>query len=249
MKSLVQNHQRKRGRIIGEFFLIVIGVLVALAVETALHERQNDQLRDEYYSRVRDDLMSDKFAAESRIEFFTAVQQFNQDTLDWLESDATVSQDVLLAAFYAAELWPFVANRSTYQDLLSTGNIGLMDDIDFRTSLAAYYNRADASENGINPSEDYRQTVRGIIPSGVQELIRANCPTTDDMDQRPTGFPRCELPNINYDQLNALLVPLKSDQLFRQTLTYRTSEIAVMMYLLSQQIRYADAVLRYIPAQ
>jgi hypothetical protein len=248
MKSFLANHLSRRGRIIGEFFLIVIGVLVAFTVETALDERQNEQLRDEYYSRVRADLISDKSAIESRIEFFELVEQFNQDILDWLESDAAVSQDVLLAAFYAAEVWPFVPNISTYQDLQSTGNIRLMDNIDFRTSLAAYYNKAGASASGFNPSEDYRQIVRGVIPSRIQAQIRVNCPTTDDRDQRPTGFPPCALANVNYEQLTALFLPLKNDDLFRQTLTYRTSELGVMIYLLSQQLQFADEVLQYIPS-
>jgi len=248
MKSFLANHLSRRGRIVGEFFLIVIGVLVAFTVETALDERQNEQLRDEYYSRVRADLISDKSAIESRIEFFELVEQFNQDILDWLESDAAVSQDVLLAAFYAAEVWPFVPNISTYQDLQSTGNIRLMDNIDFRTSLAAYYNKAGASASGFNPSEDYRQIVRGVIPSRIQAQIRVNCPTTDDRDQRPTGFPPCALANVNYEQLTALFLPLKNDDLIRQTLTYRTSELGVMIYLLSQQLQFADEVLQYIPS-
>jgi hypothetical protein len=155
---------------------------------------------------------------------------------------------VLLAAFYAAEVWPFVPNISTYQDLQSTGNIRLMDNIDFRTSLAAYYNKAGASASGFNPSEDYRQIVRGVIPSRIQAQIRVNCPTTDDRDQRPTGFPPCALANVNYEQLTALFLPLKNDDLFRQTLTYRTSELGVMIYLLSQQLQFADEVLQYIPS-
>jgi hypothetical protein len=248
MKAFFTNHLNRRGRIIGEFSLIVIGVLVALTVETALDERQNEQLRDEYYSRVHADLIADKTAIESRIIFFRVVEQFNQDTLDWLESDVAVSQDVLLAAFYAAEVWPFVPNLSTYQDLQSTGNIRLMDNIDFRTSLAAYYNKAGTSAGGFNPSEDYRQIVRGVIPSRIQAQIRVNCPTTDDRDQKPTGFPPCALADVDYGQLTALFLPLKSDSQFRQTLTYRTSELGVMIYLLSQQLLFADEVLQHIPS-
>jgi len=34
---------------IGEFVLIVVGVLVALMVEATLDERQDNELRDEYF--------------------------------------------------------------------------------------------------------------------------------------------------------------------------------------------------------
>jgi hypothetical protein len=238
-----------RGRMVGEFLLIVIGVLVALMVEAALDERQDDALRDEYYSRVRADIEADKLAVGHRIEFFIAVQKFSLDTLEWLESDRPLDQDVLLASFYAAEVWPFVPNLSTYQDLQSTGNIRLMDGIDFRTSLAAYYNKADASRPGWNPSDEYRSIIRGVIPTRVQSQIRQHCPTTDKFDLAPTGFPPCSPADIDYNEMNALYERLRDDRSFREILTYRNSELGVMIYLLRQQAVYADEVLSRIENQ
>ena len=52
-----------------EFVLIVVGVLVALAVETALDERGDDALRDEYISRIKMDMKADVRSIGHRIEF------------------------------------------------------------------------------------------------------------------------------------------------------------------------------------
>jgi hypothetical protein len=236
-------------RLVGEFFLIVIGVLVALAVETALENRKDDQLRDEYLARIENDVSSDKEAIEKRVDFFTDVQGFSNDVLTWLQSNEPVTQELLLASFYAAEVWPFVPNLSTYDDLRSTGNIRMLDDIDLRMGLSAYYNKADTSRGGWNPSEDYREIVRGIIPNDVQDKIRQNCPTTDTLDEEPTGFPPCDLQDIDYDELTRLFLPLKSDVALRRVLTYRHSELGVMIYLLTQQVVFADGVLSQIAAQ
>ena len=227
----------------GEFVLIVVGVLVALMVETALEERNDDELRDEYYSRLKIDIEADKQAAEYRVVFFSEIERFSQKTLAWLAGDLPVDKDVLLESFYAAEIFPFVPNMSTYEDLQSTGNIRLIDDIDFRTHLAAYYNKADISRPGWNPPEEYRARIRGIIPAQVQNQIRNNCPTTDEFDLIPTGFPPCELDVIDYDELTELYAPLKNDIAFREALTYRASELAVVSYLLAQQVVYANEVL------
>jgi len=181
----------RRGKTIGEFVLIVVGVLVALMIEAALDERQDNKLRDEYFSRIQSDIEADKKALVQRVEFFLEVERYSQKTLDWLDADVPADKDVLLASFYAAEIWPFVSNLSTYQDLLSTGNIRLLDNIDFRTNLATYYNKADTSRPGWNPSQDYRQIIR-------------------------------------------------------RTLTYRSSELAVVTYLPKQQVAYADEVLARI---
>ena len=169
--------------------------------------------------------------------------------LSWLSSDAPVDHDLVLAAFYAAEVWPFLARRSTFEDLKSTGNIRLLDDIELRTRLSLYYNRADRSRTGWYPSEDYRAVIRGVIPNDVQNLIRQNCPTTDSTADEPTGFPDCDLPGVDYEELTRLFARLKDDLELRETLTYRHSELEVMNYLLVQQRRFGEQVLEIIATQ
>lgn len=235
-------------RLAGEFILIIVGVLIALMIEAAFEERENANLGDEYKDRLRDDLMLDKLAIERRIEFFTDVKRFSEETLEWLNSDREVDSDILLAAYYAAEVWPFLPVRSTYEDLQNTGNIRLLDDIDLRTSLSGYYNKANISISGWTPSENYRVVIRGVIPNDVQALIRENCPTTLDLDQAPSGFPPCDLPGIDYSRMAQFFAPLRDNSELRRILTYRNSELDVMIYLLGQQGTFADRVLGFLPA-
>jgi len=237
---------KKRGRKVGEFVLIVVGVFVALMLETMMSERNDGELRAEYLARIEFDMIADKQAIEYRIEFFTAVQQFSQEVIDWMQSDAPVDQSVLLAAFYAAEVWPFIPRLSTYQDLRSTGNFRLIDNIDLRSSLFNYYNKVDASRTGWNPSDEYRKIIRGVIPGNVQSQIRHTCPTTDGNDNLPTGFPPCDLESINFERMTTLFDPLRDDTSFLRILTYRHSELGVMVRLFRQQIESADFVLVHV---
>ena len=236
----------KRGKVVGEFVLIVIGVFVALTIETMMSERHDGELGAEYLIRIEADITTDTQAFEYRIEFFTAVQQFSQEFLDWMDSDAPVDQSFLLAAFYAAEIWPYFPGMSTYQDLQNTGNFRLIDNIDLRTSLFQYYNKADSSRPGWNPSDGYRKTIRGVIPSGVQAQIREACPTADDDDLAPTGFPPCDLQGIDLEHMTALFEPLRNDVSFHNILTYRHSELGVMLRLFRQQVLFADKVMVHI---
>lgn len=239
----------KNGKLIAEFFLVVVGVLFALMIEGILDDRQSDKLRDEYLSRLEADVQADRQAIAYRVEFFTDVKQFSRDFLGWLNADVPIDKEILLASFYAAEIFPYVSVRSTYGDLHSTGNVRLIGDIELRTSLSAYYNRADVSRPGWSPSEDFRQIVRGVIPPDIQDRIRENCPTADARDQVPTGFPPCELPGIDYAMINDLFVELKGDQDFRRKLIYRDSELGVMVFLLTQQLGYADRALEKLRDQ
>jgi len=235
-----------RRKVVGEFVLIVVGVFAALMLETTMSERHDGELRTEYLLRIEADMATDKQAIEYRIEFFTGVQQFSQEFLDWLHSDAALDQDVLLAAFYAAEVWPYAPGTSTYQDLRSTGNFRLIENIDLRTELFKYYNKADTSRPGWNPSDDYRRTIRGIIPSDIQAQIRDACPTADGEDLVPTGFPPCDLHEIDFELMTTLMVPLRDDAVFQHILTYRHSELGVMLRLFRQQVASADNVLDHV---
>ena len=100
------------------------------------------------------------------------MQSYSNQILIWLDTEESVDQNLLLASFYAAEIWPFVPNLSTYEDLLSTGNIRLLNDIDLRMGLSAYYNKADTSRSGWNPSEEYREIIRGIIPNWAKSITK-----------------------------------------------------------------------------
>ena len=237
---------KNRRRTVGEFVLIVVGVFVALLLDTMMSERHDGELGLEYLVRLEADINSDKQAFEYRIEFFTAVQRFSQELLNWMSSEVPVDQSVLLAAFYAAEIWPYVPRTSTYQDLQSTGNFRLIENIDLRTNLFRYHNKSDTSRPGWNPSDEYRKIIRGIIPSDIQAQIRKACPTTDSDDLVPTGFPPCVLQGIDYDQVTALFEPLRDDASFQNILTYRHSELGVMIRLFRQQVSFGDNVLAQI---
>ena len=236
-----------RGGLAAEFVLVVAGVLVALAVDTAFENRRDSELRDEYIERVRSDVEKDRRALEYRVQFFLDVQAFSQQLLDWLDADMPLDKEVVLAAFYSSEIWPFVASQSTYQDLLGTGNIRLIDDINLRTSLATYYDQANTARSGWTPTEDYRRIVRGVIPNRIQDSIREHCPTLDSLDGIPTGFPPCEPAGLADDKLEALFAPLKTDRELRRRLVYRQSELSVVIYLLDNQRLLAEEALAHIP--
>ena len=244
---MLQTLFKGRGGLAAEFVLVVAGVLVALAVDTAFENRRERELRNEYVERIRSDVENDRQALEYRVQFFLDVQAFSQQFLDWLDADTPLDKETLLAAFYSSEIWPFVASRGTYQDLLSTGSIRLIDDINLRTNLAAYHNQANTARSGWTPTEDYRGIIRGIIPNRLQDSIRANCPTLHNLDGIPTGFPPCELAGVDYDELEALFASLGSDRDLRRRLVYRQSELSVVVFLLDNQRSLAEAVLLHMP--
>ncbi len=218
-----------RGRIVGEFLLVVLGVLAALMVDAWIEQRHDDNLRQEYLARLTDDLEADQQNLEYRISFFTSVHAFGLQTLENLRSDGPVDQDAILAAYYASENFEFRPIQNTYEDLQSTGNIRLLDDIELRLALASYHGLASVA--GTNLEESYRKLVRGVIPWKIQAAIREHCPTAEQNDEVPTGFPPCTLPGISADEVNAVFAALRAYPGIFEILTYRVSDVDVVVYL------------------
>jgi hypothetical protein len=150
-----------------------------------------------------------------------------------LRSDGPVDQDAILAAYYASENYTFFPIRNTYEDLQSTGNIRLLDDIELRLALASYHSKGAVAQT--NLAESYRKLVRGVIPWKIQATIREYCPTTEQYDEVPTGFPSCTLPGISADEVNAVFAALRAYPGIFETLTYRVSDVDVAVYLYQVQ--------------
>jgi hypothetical protein len=230
-----------RGRVVGEFFLVVLGVLAALMVDTWIEQRNDDNLRQEYLARLADDLEADRQSLEYRISFFTSVHSFGLQTLENLQSDGPVDQGAILAAYYASENFEFGPIQNTYEDLQSTGNIRLLDDIELRLALASYHGKASIA--GTSLTESYRKLVRGVIPWKIQAAIREHCPTAEQNDEVPTGFPPCTLPGISADEVNAVFAELRTCPGIVEVLTYRVSDVDVAVYLYQVQKQMVLGVL------
>jgi len=230
-----------RGRIIAEFFLVVLGVLAALMVDTWMEERQDDNLRQEYMTRLADDLETDRQSLDYRISFYSAVRDFGLETLDRIQSDSQVEQEAILAAYYTSELFLFRSLKNTYEDMLSTGNIRLLADIELRLALASYYRKISAEAT--DTAEDYRRIVRGIIPWKIQAAIREHCPTIDEIGEIPTGFPPCKLPGVSTDEVNEVFQSLRTHPDLVNVLTFRVSDVDTSIYLFKAQKQTALSVL------
>ena len=233
-----------RGRIVGEFVLIVLGVLSALMVDTWIEARNDDKLRQEYLTRLIDDLETDGRNLDYRVSFFSDVRSFGLNTLDRIQSDEPVEQEDVLAAYYAAEIYAFASFDSTYVDLHSTGNIRLLRDIDLRLALATYNHRTVLVKR--LRSEEYREIVRGIIPWHIQQAIREHCPTTVSNDAVPTGFPPCTIPSFSTADANRIFDKLREHPRIEEILRYRVSEVDVQVFLYGSHKDNSQAVLELL---
>lgn len=133
-------------RATGEFFVIVVGVLVALAVDSWASSRNDRVLEQEYLSRLLDDVRYDL----AEIDFVTAITAAGEAYADSLLSDSAAfgEPDRLVAAvLLASNARTPDLSRNTLRELVSSGRIALIRSAEVRRALAAY-DRAVTEQEG-----------------------------------------------------------------------------------------------------
>lgn len=128
---------------IGEIVLVVIGILIALQINTWKTEAENKGIEHEYYCQLVDDLELDKrqlvelsSKSKERIELG---KQLIKD-LHTLKND----KDELLANFLkTARANRFVPTKAAYTDLTSSGHLSLISDKELKKNLFEYYAELD----------------------------------------------------------------------------------------------------------
>lgn len=159
------------GRWLGEFLVIVVGILVALAVDGWVQDREDRQAEAKYLERLIEDLEWDLAqmdeVLESKLHFdraITGVLRLLGDphaetkgrafTLpDGTEPLAApvpppdLPEDSVVEAFSQAfgGMREFDHRRGTYDELISTGATRVLRDSDLRSAIASYYSAVDAN--------------------------------------------------------------------------------------------------------
>jgi hypothetical protein len=128
-----------------EFTVIVVGVVVALGFDEWRQSVSDSAEELRYFHRLAQDLSGDVDSWESLLADLNLKDQALNRLETW-RSDATSSQaqearmvvnDIATASVYAGSIPP--PRNSTYQDLLATGNLHLIQDEVFRADLLDYH--------------------------------------------------------------------------------------------------------------
>ena len=136
---------RSRGpiRILAEVSIIVVGVLIALAAEGWREAVSDRDLTDGYLAGLAADIRLDSAAYERFLDpNYLPAQAVASDSLILILGDpTTVVAPATVLRFLREQLYLLSAtkSRATFDDMVSSGRLGLIDDPDLRTALVRYY--------------------------------------------------------------------------------------------------------------
>jgi hypothetical protein len=127
---------------VSELAIIVAGVLIALWVQEWRQSIVDARTEHAYLRRLEADLRADSARFAGRIDAEARTRRSAQEAMRFVTDGWTAGADTaaVLESFNRAGFINFVRPQSTtWDDLVSTGNIGLLSDAELRQSLGAYY--------------------------------------------------------------------------------------------------------------
>ena len=218
----------------GEFVVIVLGILAALAVDSWSEGRDNRQLEREYLARIQDDLRWDLEEVETAISvsfdqaravtslltglndpFAETIPQFSE-SIKATDFTTPVHEEGLHSKGHvvwdAVRSRTFDPRRGTYDELLATGRIIVINDTKLRAAIIDHYSMIEDSVTG------FPESVAGAADD-VNESVRRTGFNAFDFDAVDDPYPLLR----RLDELPPLLRDLRRISL-RQVRALETVE-------------------------
>ena len=125
---------------IGEIVLVVIGILIALSINNWNENRKNRIVEQSYFFELREDLISDSISLiNNRIRIDGRI--YSAEMLLDFQKEGIVKDTLELkkAIINSGYLNIFKANLSTYNDLINSGNLGIINNIELKELMDGYF--------------------------------------------------------------------------------------------------------------
>ncbi|WP_228851773.1 DUF6090 family protein [Aegicerativicinus sediminis] len=139
---------------IGEIILVVIGILIALTINDWYDQKKNAKSELLYYCRILEDFELDK----QRIDELKDESNYRIDLSKkiLLDLDAgTKDKYYIMNQFILATRSEIYEPRNvTFKDLISSGNLKLLNDISIKNSLIQYYSELENKQFQLKQNRD-----------------------------------------------------------------------------------------------
>ena len=159
---------------IGEIVLVVVGILIALSINNWNEEKKSKILAETYLKNLKLDLKSDIDALELALTDLNFYEERGYYSLHVLEGKI---KEIDTVEFLKSLVWNnhyhlHQKSTSTYEDLISSGNIKLIENNELKIELSKYYLKNTwMAQFGERARETYWYVMREEIFNSVDPFM------------------------------------------------------------------------------
>jgi hypothetical protein len=160
-----------------EFVLLVLGVFLGIQVANWNEDRLTRAKAEVFNARLKDDLRAEAWRYQFLLAYYRDIRDAAEATADALSGKAPLANEAFLVnAYRATQYKQGAARRATYDELISTGNIGLIEDRELLQLAVRAYSVATI-DNMVKEGVEspYRALFRMSIANDTQRTLGQQC--------------------------------------------------------------------------
>ena len=173
-KSLIESGTTQKYLLyaIGEIALVVIGILIALQINNWNESKNDYNLSQEYLHRIRADIAKDTGDFKAIINYGIDLRERIKESLVIMYSGFESREQVVevMAVYDEGLNQVFVSNNNTYTDMISTGNLRLIKNIELRDLIVNLYNQYEEKRKLMESDKNWMDGIAVNLDSNVNFL-------------------------------------------------------------------------------
>ena len=159
---------------IGEIVLVVIGILIALQINTWKQEAENRTQERFYLNKLKDNLIQDTLILNFRIRTLDTAQMNLQSVIRDLKAKKEDGFSNRIGVTELIGTYSFYPEKSTFDNLISTGKLSLISNSILVDSIRVYYNFINnRSDNWNEAIESYSRNIIAPYILGLAPVHQA----------------------------------------------------------------------------
>ncbi|WP_428408918.1 DUF6090 family protein [Hyphococcus sp.] len=183
-----------------DFVIVVMGVFIGIQVSNWNDARALREREEVYLEQLLIDLESDRLTGERGVSSANSVDAAAEALLAVLQGDPEGSNvddaELMRILPYAGYAYLPQGNATTYNEMISTGALGLMESVELKRAFGEYYARLSAGRqwDALLREEQfaYRAAIRGLLTREQFAWARAHAALTPEELPPAPEFDRAE---------------------------------------------------------
>jgi hypothetical protein len=156
--------------------IVVIGVFLGTQANDWNEARIEARQAREYRSMLIDDLEANRQNLDLHRRYYEWVRGEGLKTLAALDKPSSaLGEQFLIDSYQSSQLLPWEMKRNTYEQIIASGDIGIIGDTAIRDHITNYYATSDVTGVNLTTVMPYRDILRRAMPYAVQNEIRTDC--------------------------------------------------------------------------
>ena len=131
--------KKKFGYALGEILIVIVGISIAFSLNKCSENKKNETQKQQYLNSLIQDIEEDKAQLESNISQIDEKINISTELLSLLNTNNPEKLTKMRGVYTIAQLTNFTPKNFTYQALVNSGDLKLIDDLELKKAIEKHY--------------------------------------------------------------------------------------------------------------